>query len=170
MHSTLLERLGGIVDVNGNLEVLMIYSSFNHALDSAMIWAYGPEAQAIAVGSTIGVDATPQFAPLNWEEFSRDLLVAHHFSHIVGVYSLEGCIQQGFLHRLTTMNWDQTVVIPGETVRKALLLRARIQRVIWIVSHLPYFAGVLLILIGWIIVRWRRRTRPLRPEPSAPGL
>jgi hypothetical protein len=53
MHSTLLERLSGIVDVRGNLEVLMIYSSFNHALDSGLIWAYGPDAQAIAVGSTL---------------------------------------------------------------------------------------------------------------------
>ena len=41
VHSTLLERLFGIVDIHGNREVLMTYSSFNHAIDSALVWAYG---------------------------------------------------------------------------------------------------------------------------------
>jgi hypothetical protein len=40
------------VDVRGEREVLMVYTSFNQSLDSALIWVYGPDAQAIAVGST----------------------------------------------------------------------------------------------------------------------
>ena len=158
VHSTLLERLAGIVDVRGDREVLMIYTSFNKRLDSALIWVYGPDAQAIAVGVTSGPDASPRFAPLNWEEFSRDLIVANHFSHVVGVYNLAGCVHQGFLTRLRTMNWDQPVEIPAESIRRATQLRARIQRAIWLVAHLPYFATATLIAIIWILV-WRRRKR-----------
>lgn len=87
-HSTLVERLAGIVDVRSDREVLMPYISFNPALGSGLIWVYGPDAQAIAVGSTRGSDSDPPFVPLNWEEFSRDLIVAHRFSPLIGVYSL----------------------------------------------------------------------------------
>ena len=158
VHATLLERISGIVDIRADREALMLYTSFNPRLDSALIWVYGPEAQAIAVGSTTGSDADPRFRPLNWEEFSRDLLVARHFSSIIGVYSLQGCIQQGFLARLKTMNWDQSVAIPADAVQKAERLRGRIQRVIWIGSRLPYAATVILaLLVPWLGAVLRRR-------------
>jgi hypothetical protein len=169
-HSTLLERITGIVDVRADREALMLYTSFNAALDSALIWVYGPEAQAIAVGSTQGSDADPRFHPLNWEEFSRDLLVAHHFSNVIGVYNLEGCVRQGFLLRLKSMNWEEPVVIPAEAVRKAKRLRVRIQAAIWFVSHLPYlFAGALLgvVLIIWSIGRRRKaKRRAVQHQPE----
>jgi hypothetical protein len=164
-HSTLLERLAGIVDAKGDREVLMIYTSFNQRLDSALIWVYGPDAQAIAIGSTSGPEAAPRFTPLHWEEFSRDLIVASHFSRVIGVYNLQGSVQQGFLPRLKTMNWNQSVDIPAESIRKATQFRARIQRMLWLGSHLPYFAVAILIAITWILAR-RRRRRRLQTSPA----
>lgn len=157
VHSTLLERLFGIVDVRGGREVFMTYTSFNHAIDSALVWEYGPEAQILAVGSTAG-DAEPgaRFGPLTWDEFSHDVLVASHFSAVVGVYSLEGCVHQGFLPRLKTMDWGQSVTIPAEAARKVIQLRARIQAALWTGSHLPYFATAILLVDLWLI--WRRRS------------
>ena len=155
VHSTLLERVAGIVDVKPNREVLMVYSSFHPNLDSALIWVYGPEAQAIAVGITSGPDLGPRFHPLSWEELSRDLLVAHHFSNKIGIYSLESCIGPGFLSRLAIMNWDQTVSIPAELVDDAGKFRARIQQAIWTITNLPWiFAVLIILLIG--LVKWRR--------------
>jgi hypothetical protein len=159
VRSTLLERLAGIVDVKGDQEVLMVYTSFNHRLDSALIWVYGPDAQAIAVGVTSGSTTAPRFTPLNWEDFSRDLIVASHFSHVVGIYNLQGSVQQGFLPRLKTMNWNQSVEIPGDSIRKARQLRARIQRALWLVAHLPYFAAAILIAITWILTQRSSRKR-----------
>lgn len=160
-RTTLLERLAGILDLKSDQEVLMIYTSFKPALDSALIWVYGPDTQAIAVGSTAGSASDPHFVPLNWDEFSRDLRVANHFSlsHAIGVYNLEGCVRQGFLSRLKTVDWSESVTIPAEAVRKATQLRARIQAVLWIVSHLLYFLAVFLIAVIWIIARWRNRRR-----------
>ena len=164
-HSTVLERLLGIVDVRGNDEVLMVYTSFNHKLDSAMIWEYGPDAQAIAVGSTAssGDAATDAaFPPLNWEQFSRDLIVARHFSRTIGVYNLEGAIQQGFIARLKTMNWNEPVVIPSQALTSAARLRKLAHVGLWLASRAVYIATIVLLIFVWLIsafVRRRRRKR-----------
>lgn len=157
VQSTVLERISGIVDVKGDEEVLMLYTSFAHQTDSALIWVYGPDAQAIAIGSTSGPDSDPRFVRLNWVAFSRDLIVANHFSHTVGVYNLQGCIRQGFLSRLKTVNWDEPVTVPAESVQRVRKFRTRIQRVLWIASHILYFAVALLIALAWTVVRWNNR-------------
>ena len=155
-HTTVLERLFGLVDVRGNREALMLYTSFNHSMDSALIWVYGPEAQVIAVGSTRSDPAfDAKFPPLSWDEFSRDLLVAGHFSHSVGVYSLEGCVHRGFLTRLRSMDWNRSVLIPGEAIQKAQLLRRRFHRALWLATNLPWLVLIALALI--IVWFWRRR-------------
>ena len=160
-HTTLLERLFGLVDVRGNREVLMLYTSFNHVMDSAVVWKYGPEAQVIAVGSTnSNPESDAQFPPLNWDELSHDLLVASHFSSVVGVYSLEGCVRQGFLPRLKSMNWNQPVTIPAAAVMKVNQLRSRIHAVLWVGTNLPYFVLAIFCLTAWWI--WRRRSRKKR--------
>ena len=167
-HTTLLERIFGLVDVRGDEEVFMLYSSFNHEIGAATIWQYGPDAQVVAVGSTASsgdaaMDA--RYPPLNWEEFSRDLIVAHHFSPTVGVYSLEGCVRQGFMPKLKAMDWTQEVVIPGAAVKKGMQVRHGVQAILWLASHLLYFVVVFLLVFAWlvrVIVRWRRRKREAR--------
>ena len=167
VQSTVLERIGGIVDVKGDEEVLMLYTSFAHQTDSALIWVYGPDAQAIAIGSTSGPDSDPRFVRLNWLAFSRDVIVANHFSHTVGVYNLQGCIRQGFLSRLKTVNWDEPVTIQAESVQRVTKFRTRIQRVLWIASHILYFAVALLIALAWIVVRWNNRLHRSRTPSLA---
>ncbi len=167
VHSTLLERLFGIVDVRGNREVLMLYSSFNHAADSALIWSYGPDAQAIVVGITNGGPEVPaKFAPLNWAELSSDLIVASRFSSVIGIYNLEGCLRRGYLSRLKTINWTQPVSISAKAVTTIILLRARIQTILWTASHLWYFIVGIILFDVCLIWRWRARKRILRPGRS----
>jgi hypothetical protein len=174
-HTTLLERIFGIVDVRGDQEVFMLYTSFNHQVGAAMIWEYAPSAQIIAVGSTAGsgdpaMDA--KYPPLNWEEFSRDLIVAHHFSPLVGVYSLEGCVKQGFIPKLKTMDWVQAVVIPATSLAQAAKVRNGIHAVLWVGSHLIYFVLAFLLLLAWVmrmIIRRRKRNRLARTT-HAPGI
>jgi hypothetical protein len=161
-HSTVLERLFGVVDVRSDDEVLMVYSSFNHALDAALVWGYGPDAHTIAVGSTATAgnsELDAKFGPLNWDEFSRNLIVASHFSHEVGVYSLEGCVRQGFLPRLKTLDWTQPVTLSSATVEKVRRFRQRVQTMLWIASHIVYFAVATLAVIVWLALYWRRRRR-----------
>jgi hypothetical protein len=172
-HTTLLERIFGLVDVGGDQEVFMLYSSFVPQFGAAQIWQYAPSSQIIAVGSTATsgdpkIDA--QYPPLSWEEFSRDLIVAHHFSPIVGVYSLEGCVRQDFIPKLKTMDWTQAVLIPAGSLRQAAQAKNGIHVVLWLGSHLIYFSVAFLLLFAgvvWMIVRWRKRKRMARMETIA---
>jgi hypothetical protein len=152
-HSTVLERILGLVDVRGDQEVLMLYTSFNPALGAAMIYQYGPYTQAIAVGSTAGTpDAVPsgKFSPLNWDEFSRDLIVARHFSPIVGVYSLEGCVSNGYISRLKAMNWNRSLLIPAASIKKAARIQKVIYHMLWMARLTPYLIGLVLLFSAWL--------------------
>lgn len=164
MHSTLLERIFGIVDVRGDEEVLMLYSSFAPQLGAALIWKFGPDAQEIAVGSTSSDD--PRYPALNWTQFSRDLLVAHHFSQEIGVYNLEGCVQQGFLPLLLTMDWTKPVTIPAGEIEQANRFSELAELALWFAAHILYFVAAFLLLIvwlGWRIVRRRRNLHSVHP-------
>ncbi len=160
MKSTVLERLFGIVDVRGDDEVLMLYSSFNHVADSAIIWQYGPSAQLIVVGSTAGdPESRSRFGPLSFQELSRDLIVAAHFAPVVGIYNLAGCVRRGFLPRLIALDWHRPVVISAEANGHVTRLRARIQSALWTLGRLPYFASAILFADLWFFVRRRRNRR-----------
>jgi hypothetical protein len=158
-HSSLLDRLLGTVDVRGDQEVLMLYTSYAGPAGAAIIWEFGPDAQSIAICCTDG-DPAANPAVLDWSRFSRDLIVAGHFSHVVGVYNLEGCVHQGFLPRLETMNWSQSVTIPAVAIRSANQHLRMLRLVLWISSHLLYFVFVLLLAIA--LIGWRSRIRKMK--------
>jgi len=172
VHSKMFERMLGIVDVRGDLEALMIYTSLARPSSPAPIWKFGPGAQAIVVGATLGADnpaIDAKAPPLNWDQFSSDLIVASHYSQVVGVYDLEGCVRQGFLRLLVNLDWGRKVTIPGTAIRKISLLGFGIGSVIWILSHLVYILVLAIILIGWFL--WRRKkhvegSAPLEPQAS----
>lgn len=159
VHSTLLDRIAGLVSAKGKNEALMLYTSFTHNFGSALIWSYGSEAQAIVVGVTGGgVDTTnSRDIPLSWRELSNDLIVASHFTNDIGIFSLEGCVRSGFLPLLKNFDWNQTVVLSVDTINKVTHFRRGIQTAIWIVTNLPYIFGVIIILIVWLF--WRRHKR-----------
>jgi len=153
-HSSLFDRMLGTVDVRGDQEYMMLYTSFARPVGGAMIWTLGPNAQAISIGVTDGGPGTSP-APLNWDEFSRDLILASHFSRFVGVYNLEGCVNQGFLPRLKSFDWSGTVIIPADTLRRTDRVHRALRLVLWIGTYLPYLIAVLLLAIV-AIVRGRR--------------
>jgi hypothetical protein len=158
VHSTLLDRLLGTVDVRGNQEYLMLYTNDARAVGAGMIWSLGPDAQGITIGSTDGDGlAGSGTGPLNWDEFSRDLIVASHFSKHIGVYNLEGCVRQGFLPRLRAMNWSESVTIPAQSIARAERLGFAVRSALWIGSNLPYLILAVLILFAWLVLRSRVR-------------
>jgi hypothetical protein len=171
-HSTVLERELGLVDVRGNDEVLMLYPTFNQKIGSALIWKYGPAAQIVAVGITAssGDAATDAaFPPLNWDEFSRALIVARHFSATVAVYNLRGTVQKGFIPRLKTMDWSQPASISADSIARATRLRRVVGVVLWIGSNAIYLAAAGIVIIVWLahsIARRRKRKRAGSTEPA----
>jgi hypothetical protein len=171
-HSSLPDRLLGTLDVRGDEEYLMLYTSNARPVGAGMIWSLGVHAWGITIGSTDG-DTTPGTGngPLDWEEFRRDLIVASHFTKQIGVYDLEGCVRQGFLPRLQTMDWSQSVTIPEASVRRAVLIRFFSRSTLWIGSNLIYFllaAGILLLTCLFLRRRFRRKRFTKRPRNFRP--
>jgi hypothetical protein len=153
-RSSLVRRTMGLVDVPVDREVMVVYSSFIRPYGVGVMWSYARDAQAFGLGSTEA--GTSPMPPLDWDEFSRDLRHAWHFSDLLYIFSLEGCVDQGFLERLTAFEWDLPVIEPTAQVRAVERWRRSIQSALWITSHLVMIllaiAGVLL-LFG---LAWRR--------------
>ena len=154
--STMLQRLA-LVDVATDREVWMLYSSFLRALGPGLIWAYGPEAKAIAVGATGGgpdIPGSPQMPALNWEELAGDLRLARHFCDQILIHSLEGCVWQGFLPRLRSFGWAD-VEWPPDGARAAAALRTSLRATLRASAHPWPVLGITAAaaLLAW---RWRR--------------
>jgi hypothetical protein len=163
-HLTVLERLLGIVNVRGDDEVIMIFSGLNQAIGSAMIWTLGPDSQSIAV---LGTDAPGHL--LSWNNFSRDLIVASHFSHLVGVYNLEGAVRLGFLSRLEAMDWRQSATVSAQSLKRAQRLERIARIVLWLVELWPLIVFAVLLAFAWAVTRLCRRRR-IRKSTLGPSL
>lgn len=117
----LLQRLAGIVDLPVDREVFMLYSSFVPSLGAGLLAEYGPESGGIGLGSTGGgvtMEGMPPLSVLRWEELERDLLLAAGMRKPVYLFSLEGCVQQGFLERLADFDWQRAAEVPAGQHRR----------------------------------------------------
>jgi hypothetical protein len=159
--STLLQRVAGLVDVSSDRDVLMPYTSFLRPYGPGILWSYASEAQSIGVGSTGGgvqVAGLSDVPALHWEELARDLRLARRWSDDIHIFSLEGCLHQGFLKRLIDFDWDGPVEIPYESASRIDRLRKGLRVVLWISAH-PYLILLGLVGFAWLLTRFRPRKR-----------
>ncbi len=137
-RSTLLRRLTGVVDIAVDREVWMLYTSFLRPGGVGMLWSYAPQAQAIGLGSTGGGVESDALAheALGWDELARDLRLAWYWCNDVYIFSLEGCVEQGYLERLKGFTWDELVLFPDEMALPVRSVRRALQGFLWVFSHL----------------------------------
>jgi hypothetical protein len=155
--STVLQRLA-LVDVATDREVWMLYSSFLRALGPGLIWAYGPDAAAIAVGTTGGgpdIPGSPQMPTLDWDELAGDLRLARHFCDQILIHSLEGCVWQGLLPRLRSFEWTD-VEGPPDGARAAQAVRKTLRAALW-ASAYPWPVLGVTAAVAWLVWNWRRK-------------
>jgi hypothetical protein len=159
-RSTLLQRLLGIVDITTDREVWMLYTSFMRGIGPAMVWTYGREARAVAVGTTGGgpdIPGHPQMPVLSWDELVRDLRMAVHWCDDIYIHSLEGCVWQGFLPRLRAFDW-RPATTPPDGVWLAASLRRTLRGALWASAH-PWHVLGSAVAVAWIVRRWRAARR-----------
>jgi len=160
-HSTVLQRTVGLVDLETDREVLMLYSSFLRPNGAAVLWSYAPEADSVGVGNTGGgvdVQGVIDLKPLTWEEFSRDLRLCVMQEKPIHIFCLEGCIRQGFLHKLINFDWDKPADIP-DSVQCVRAIRAGLTVGLWLLER-PWvilIALASLISLGFLFKRKQRR-------------
>jgi hypothetical protein len=163
IRSSLLRRLTGLVDLRVDREVWMLYSSFARPLGVGYLWSYAPEAQAIGVGSTgggvgIGI-GDPR--PLTWEEFARDLRLAWFWTDHLYIFSLEGCVRQGFMEQLKEFRWDTPIFFPEDQAEAVARWRGALQGSLWLSRYLgTILAGTAVSLwVARLIRNWLHRRR-----------
>jgi hypothetical protein len=155
--STLIQRLFALVDLPVDREVLMLYSSFYRPRGAGVLWSYGRGAQSVGLGVTGGgVQIADVVQPpfLDWEEFARDLRLAKRCTDDIHIFSLEGCVQQGFLQQLLGFDWESPVTPSAATVAEVQRLRTALGIVLSASAH-PWLAS--LGLIGVLCLLRRRR-------------
>jgi hypothetical protein len=147
VRSDLLQRLTGIVDLQVNREVWMLYSSFLKDWGVGYLWSYAPQAQAIGIGITDGgVDSSDlKFKSLSWQELARDLRLAWYWTNDLYIFSLEGCVWQGYLAKLKEFAWDQPILFPEESAARVSAGRNTLQGLLWISKN---FLAILAGLLG----------------------
>ncbi len=149
-HSTVLQRAVGLVDLETDREVLMLYSSFLRPNGDAALWSYAPQADSVGVGNTGGgveVEGMIDLAPLTWDEFSRDLRLCVMREKPIHIFCLEGCVAQGFLDKLVNFDWDKSVPIPSAT-GKVRFLRTGLASGLWLIQRPWVILLGLATLIG----------------------
>lgn len=158
--STILQRVFGLVDLPADREVWMLYSSFVRPHGAGIISSYAGEAQSIALGSTGGgVDGEfLHIEPLTWDELARDLRLAWYWNEDLHIFSLEGCVQQDYLDKLSSFVWDNPVLLPESSQLRVDGWRRSLQSLLWILSH----SLVLLLTLAGGIVLWKGLSRSIR--------
>jgi hypothetical protein len=101
------QRTMGALALDSDREVAMVYTSLLGMAGPGLLEHWAPHCHAIAVGSTGGgIDPFPK---LSWAELERDLVVAARHAREVFIFSLEGCVEQGVLQRLASVEWELSV-------------------------------------------------------------
>ena len=154
--STLLNRLFGLADIPADKRVAMLYSSYFRPVGIGVLGIYAQTADAAAIGLTGGGVALEGFdhkRPMSWDEFSRDLRIANRCCHgDVHVFSLEGCVERGYLERLAHFDWNKSADCPRHLT--VLLKVARIFSLgaLWLLAHTRYLLAMVALLI-WVLLR-----------------
>ncbi len=174
-NTTLVQRVLDVVDLPADLEVLMLYTSHMlrgrlEPMGGAYIRSYGQHADGIAIGVTGGgvvLDPlTGATAPrMTLESFRRDLRVAAEYTDAVHIFSLEGCVERGWMAEIDAIDWDAPLRLRRRHLAQMWLIRNGIGTLLWASRY-----GVTALgWLGWLVAgslllqrrvqRWRARRR-----------
>jgi hypothetical protein len=156
--TTTFQQALGILDLKTDKEIPMCYSS-DGLMNHAKVLTYTKETRVVALGSTGGGIILPTGKPLptlNWEELSRDILLARQNANEIHIFSLEGAVQQGFIPKLRDFNFQQDVYLSSKTLHENEVQRDRARRLFILLSYPTWLAiGLVLALVlsGFLVFK-----------------
>ena len=159
-----LQRITGMIDLRVDREIVMLYTSFARPHGHGFLDFYARHFPAVAVGVTgggveEGLNPPP---PLTWEELARDLRLARRHTDDIHVFSLEGCVERGFLERLAEFDWGVPVESADATERaEALIRRMRIALRALDRPHVTSMAAIAAVAVPLVLLALAGRV--LRP-------
>lgn len=149
--SQFFPRSLGILDLPVDREVLMLYSSFIPTYGPAMLESYAVQAQGVGIGITGGgveLGSSIPSKPLSWQQLSRDLLVSRQHCQNLYIFSLEGCLAEGYLDKLVDFNWTARPPVEDPYTAKVNLVRKGGQALLWLYAR-PWLLALLAVFLFW---------------------
>ncbi|HWQ46934.1 MAG TPA: hypothetical protein VN376_08710 [Longilinea sp.] len=149
--SQFFPRSLGILDLPVDREVLMLYSSFIPTYGTAMLESYAVQAQGVGIGITGGgveLGNSVPSKPLTWQQLSHDLLVSRQYCPNLYVFSLEGCLAEGYLDKLVDFNWHARSPAADPQITKVNLVRKAAQALLWLYAR-PWLAAIVAVFLFW---------------------
>ena len=149
--SSLLSRLFGVASVATDKHIAMLYSSFFRPFGVGLLQVYVQAVDSAAIGITGGgveLEGLENKTPMSWQEFARDLRIAGGCRGDVAIFSLEGCVEQGFLYRLKDFDWDAATQCPRRWVLMVSLVRYLFVGLLWLLAN-PLFVIAAAIALVW---------------------
>ena len=126
-----------------------------------MLWSYGRDALAggggVAVGSTGGGVDIDQPPALTWTELVRDLRLARQWGDEIFVFSLEGCVERGYLRHLGGLGWDAPINLPLRHSQRVDVVRRAVRSLLWASARPSVVLSGLALVVALICIARRLR-------------
>lgn len=146
-----IQQVTKFMDIRTDKEIPMLYSSFIGLADGLIqVYGFDQHVKAIALGSTGGgFDTT--FPKLSYERLIHDINIASKKADELHIFSLEGCVQSGYLTRLLTYTYDSSLVINQNDVASVKKLKRKVGNISAILSYPTLIFMTIGLFIGLLI-------------------
>ena len=158
--NTSIQQMTKFLDIKTPKEIPMLYSSFIGNPDGLFkIYGLDVNATAVGIGSTGGgVDTT--LHTLNWDELKHDLITAGSFCAELHIFSLEGCVKNGFLSKIKDIQFTKDVKFDDNQVAEVRKLQRNFIRISNVLSYPTLSFAVIILsittvgLLIFFLLRW----------------
>lgn len=141
--STLVQRLLGVLDLQTDREVLMLYSSFMGRVGTGILSSYAIHSGGIGIGSTGGgieIKGALPISHLNRDTLQQDLRLVKDLGKPIYIFSLEGCVRQNILKDLKSFNWSQPALPAPPTLSTVNRYRTLFHGLLWVSRNVLWLA------------------------------
>ena len=148
--TTSVQKLMGIVDIETDKEIPMLYTSAMG--NPGIIPIYHRGKMPVALGSTGGgvkVEGI-QLASLSWDKLERDLLIASKLTDEIHIFCLEASAQKGFIAKIKNLDFDKKAPDITAEIEKQYKMNGFIRFIIVISDHPFLLTLAVLIIISTI--------------------
>jgi len=166
LGNTAIQQSTGFMDIRTDREIPMLYSSFMGNADG-LITVYGRDVnvRTVALGST-GGGVDTGLPTLTYEDLVHDIRLASSFATEIHIFSLEGCVMNGFLERLTKEDLSPLTAIDPDQVESVRTMQTLLRTISNVLTYPTLFfvtivvvpVGLLVLLVFFIrgTIRWYR--------------
>ncbi len=160
LGNTALQQLTGFMDIPADREIPMLYSSFLGNAEG-LLTVYGREAGMFTIGlGSTGGGFDPTLPSLSYQQLIHDINFASAFATELHIFSLEGCVEKGYLSRLTKEKLNPTGNADPEQIKSTKRLQSVFKRLSRMLSYPTlFFFGLAIVLLvfltlAFILVRY----------------